>query len=192
MNGRVKCSSKFRNKNKPRSKRIRDLQRLLKKNSLPDEVRVASKSTLESLLEKKEITSAKVSQKDLSKKYKMVKFFEKRKASRAVAQAEKKVKGGDISGGTLNKLREAQEFLNYIEYFPRTQAYISIYKQPASEEALKLRNKILKSVNNMVANKKLPQALGWSKFGASTARSSESSAQVLEKNEERLTDDFFL
>jgi hypothetical protein len=52
-----------------------DLQRLLKKNSLPDEVRVASKSTLESLLEKKEITSAKVSQKDLSKKYKMVKFF---------------------------------------------------------------------------------------------------------------------
>ncbi|KAL6946799.1 hypothetical protein ACO0QE_001648 [Hanseniaspora vineae] len=104
-------------------KKIRDIERLLnkKRDTLPDTVIVENERTLDALrLELKKSELKRLAQK-YSKKYHMVKFFEKKKAL--------KLYNRELKQKPINKetIVERAVDLCYTVNFPKTEKYVSLY-----------------------------------------------------------------
>ncbi|ORY87670.1 rRNA-processing protein EFG1, partial [Protomyces lactucae-debilis] len=125
-------------------KKIRDVQRLLAKEDLPADVRIEQERKLASLQHEKQVTARQQQEDKMQQKYKMVKFFEERKAVRRLKQAKKKLKAA-LNNTQLSpdeqeaervrwseEVRKVTVDLSYIENYPATEKYISLYKEEAS------------------------------------------------------------
>ncbi|KAK6199285.1 rRNA-processing protein EFG1 [Scheffersomyces amazonensis] len=127
-------------------KKIRDIERLLKKDNLPATVRVENERSLKAL--KVELGNAQVNlrAKEISKKYHMVRFFEKKKAIRKLKQAKKEFE--DVSKGGVRKdikkarkkLRHCEVDLVYTVLFPKSEKYISLYPNPKENDQVDMSN----------------------------------------------------
>lgn len=74
----------------------------------------------------------------LQEKYKMVKFFEKKKAIRYLKQAQKQLMEAndeDEKKRLQNIIHQRQVDLNYIIEFPCLKKYISLYKPPSENSS---------------------------------------------------------
>ncbi|CCD23110.1 Efg1p NDAI_0B00760 [Naumovozyma dairenensis CBS 421] len=120
-------------------KRIRDLERLLKKKKdiLPDTVIIEKERTLEAL--KLELENATLRQKikHNAKKYHMVRFFERKKALRRYKKALNELtsaKDKDEKKIKATELQERKIDLCYVVNFPKTEKYIALYPNTKNED----------------------------------------------------------
>jgi hypothetical protein len=109
----------------PARKQLRSLERLLARGSLPDDVRTAKEAELAALRGDVQKQSRVAREKHFSKKYHGVKFIERRKVERRIAQlerriAEQRASDGAVPAAVEAELREAQHDLLYITHFPRS------------------------------------------------------------------------
>ncbi|KAG4306102.1 hypothetical protein PORY_000090 [Pneumocystis oryctolagi] len=135
-------------------KKIRDLERLVKKGTIPADMQVNIEREIRSLrfdlkkvyeLKKKHV---------LEEKYKMVRFFERKKAYRRLKYVQKQL----IEARDENEKKRLQEIVhrcqvdfNYVVGFPAFKKYISLYKSPSeTSSTMQERTMIWKDIEKKI------------------------------------------
>lgn len=114
-------------------KKIRDIERLLKKDKLPADVRNENERALKALKVDLDKTQSQLKTQKIAKKYHMVRFFERKKAIRKLKQARKTF--DEVSKTEVKKdIKKARKVLKhcevdvaYVVLFPKDEKYISLY-----------------------------------------------------------------
>lgn len=121
-------------------KKIRDVERLLKRDSLNGTTRTENERKLKALKVQLANSSLNLQAKKNAKKYHMVRFFEKKKAVRKLKQAIKtleEAKKTEVKKD-IKKARKSVKFceidLVYTIMFPKNEKYISLYPNPKDED----------------------------------------------------------
>ncbi|KXJ27632.1 rRNA-processing protein EFG1 [Exaiptasia diaphana] len=149
-------SSQVKKRKKSFKNQLRDVQRLLRQKDIPATVRVAQERMLNMLKENLTESAKQQKEKKMSKKYKMVKFFEKRKISRMyksctneLTQCKDKQQREELE----DRLKLLKQQWNYITYFPKDEKYISLFPPtPCTNKAtLDSQEEILKLINDKIA-----------------------------------------
>eukprot|EP00045_Choanoeca_perplexa_P003065 m.28478 g.28478 ORF g.28478 m.28478 type:complete len:224 (+) comp11845_c0_seq2:74-745(+) len=126
-------------KNKSTRSKIRDVQRLLRKEDLPETMRVSQERALKALTQQLGDEQQSHRERKMQAKYKMVKFMERRKIMRKQAALQKRLNNPELSPQAKLELQaeieQRQSWLDYIEFFPRDAKYISILKPSADISA---------------------------------------------------------
>ncbi|XP_032225208.2 rRNA-processing protein efg1 isoform X2 [Nematostella vectensis] len=154
---------KTKNRKKSLRDQLRSVQRLLRQENLPANMRVAQERIL-NMLEKELRDKAKEDRdKKIAKKYKMVKFFELRKVQRKYNNCKKNLDTctEDHERKSLEEeLKQIQQQWNYVTYFPTEMKYISLFPPTPcnSEEAIKKKDKIFKMINEKVESGEFREA----------------------------------
>ncbi|ESK87842.1 rrna-processing protein efg1 [Moniliophthora roreri MCA 2997] len=110
---------------------IRQTRRLLAKDKLAADVRVTTERKLKSL--EADLAKAEESRKEraMATRYHAIKFFERKKITRKINQANKKLSEADGSSSSKEKLEEElfslRVDLNYILHYPKAKKYISLF-----------------------------------------------------------------
>lgn len=127
-------------------KKIRDITRLLSKDTLPADVKIANERALKTLKLELEKVQTDNKAKKLAAKYHKVRFFERKKAMRFYKKSEKAIKdieeqianckesdGEEIKELKKKLKKEKRVFehckvdLAYVLNFPKTEKYIALY-----------------------------------------------------------------
>lgn len=153
---------KSRKKSKSIRQKIRDVRRLLQQPDIPATVRVAQERMLDLLQQSLKEKAGEDRERKMVKKYKMVKFFEKRKIARKYKTClnELNTSTGDREQ-LQNELQLLKEQWNYVTYFPHNNKYISLYPPvPYSDESAvaKKQEEIMLLINEKVESKEIPDA----------------------------------
>lgn len=151
-------------------KRIRSVKRLLAKEDLPETVRITKEAALKSLHELLNGKQKSEQQKKLAKKYKMVKFFDKRKVSRklkSTVQAISRTTDDNERSMLLIEAKRLKDELNYVVHYPSNEKYISLYPttETSSAKALKRKEELLAQISAQVERGELPnvaEVCSWS------------------------------
>lgn len=109
-------------------KMIRDTSRLLNRPNLPADLRREQERKLAALQVALADRVQAETEREMATKYRMVKFFERKKALRHLASAQAKNSPAAVS--------EAQLDLAYILHFPKDRKYISLYSSSESGESV--------------------------------------------------------
>ncbi|XP_047324631.1 inactive protein tyrosine kinase pTKL-like [Impatiens glandulifera] len=163
-----KPNVKGKGKTKPRSasfkNQIRSVERLLQKD-IPPEIREAQMKKLEEL-KKQQDTQSQLSvdiqqkKKKLSAdnkiflRYKMVRFFERRKIDRKIKRLEKsQLDSSDPSHGAMiaEQLRSLKEDLEYVRFFPKTEKYVSLFMGGDNTDIVKKINILREQIKANIA-----------------------------------------
>ena len=148
--------SKQKNEKKASTKQqIRGIERLLKRD-LPPDIRRQHEERLKALQEDIEERKHSELERKMSKKYHMVKFFERKKIAKNVRRVEKKIQeASSLKEKAALQQEHAQwlEDLEYVEHFPRDKPYMSVLKTPDRERVDKMRLAIKKSMKQSAAQK---------------------------------------
>eukprot|EP00238_Polyblepharides_amylifera_P011709 CAMPEP_0196584320 /NCGR_PEP_ID=MMETSP1081-20130531/46638_1 /TAXON_ID=36882 /ORGANISM="Pyramimonas amylifera, Strain CCMP720" /LENGTH=327 /DNA_ID=CAMNT_0041905487 /DNA_START=76 /DNA_END=1055 /DNA_ORIENTATION=+ len=113
---------------------IRSLERLLKREGLPMELREAKEAQLASLQGKRVERVEDIKGDKYDKKYKHIRFFEQRKVERRIHNLDKLVaEGGSLTAEQGSLLKSLKEDLEYILHFPRCEKYIALFVSPSEE-----------------------------------------------------------
>lgn len=156
-------NAKKKRKSKSAKQRLRSVKRLLSKPDLPATVRVSQERMLHLLQNTLEEEQQSRKDSKMIKKYKMVKFFEKRKLWRQLRATLKELE----MAPSLVKVKELEAFqkkilkdMNYIEYFPSDRKYISLYpaKPYTNLTEISEQEEIHQHINAKVDAGELPQA----------------------------------
>ncbi|KAK9356448.1 hypothetical protein V1505DRAFT_369994 [Lipomyces doorenjongii] len=132
-------------------KKIRDLERLLKRTSSSTNgnknstalARREQERALRALKDELRTVERNMKEKKLDKRYHKVRFFERRKAARRVIKARKAVAAlGDEDDEVKRKMMEEERWfaeteLAYVALFPREWKYVSLYVDGGLEKARK-------------------------------------------------------
>lgn len=143
-----------RGRSKNVSSQIRSLERLLKNrgSTLPPKVLAEKKQQLEQLQRLTREQDRRHRERDVSKKYHMVRFFERRKLQRILDGIER-------SGNKPQDLeckQQALRDLKYVTRFPKGRKYISLFpKDGHSEEACAKVAAIREEIENGAVNNPL-------------------------------------
>lgn len=128
-------------------KKIRDIERLLKKNDkLPADKRVEYDRALKALKVELQNTQVQLKAKEIGKKYHMVRFFEKKKAIRKLKQLRKQFEEVNQTGirkdikKIRKQLRHGEVDLAYVILFPKTEKYISLYPNAKENDEVDMSN----------------------------------------------------
>lgn len=115
-------------------KRIRDIERLLKKKKdiLPDTVIVEKERTLEALRMELETAELRSKAKKNASKYRMIRFFERKKSLRKYKQVAKQLKEDPDNEDLKKKLEKCKIDVCYVVNFPKTEKYIALYPTSSS------------------------------------------------------------
>lgn len=121
-------------------KKIRDIERLLKRENLPADVRIENERALKALNVDLQNAQLNLRAKKIAKKYHMVRFFEKKKAIRKYKQAKKAL--DEVSKTEVRKdikkarkvVKHSETDIAYVILFPKTEKYISLYPNPKEED----------------------------------------------------------
>ncbi|CAI4063434.1 hypothetical protein N7582_002411 [Saccharomyces uvarum] len=146
-------------------RRIRDLERLLKKKKdiLPSTVIIEKERNLQALRLELQNNELKNKIKANAKKYHMVRFFEKKKALRKYNKLLKKVNESDADDKDLqDQLRATKVELCYVINFPKTEKYIALYPNdtPSTDpKGVKLTNMRREQFLKLVAERMDANAL---------------------------------
>jgi hypothetical protein len=143
--------------------RIRDTKRLLSKEDLPETVRLSKERVLKCLATELQEQQQVVRDKKMNKKYRMVKFFDKRKVMRRlkVLQREWSITTDHTRRRELLlSLKQLRKELNYIVHYPATEKYLALYPSTEStdRQALERKDDLLGQVAEMVASGELTDA----------------------------------
>lgn len=125
-------------------KKMRDIERLLKKDTLPAHVRIENERALKALGVELQNTQHNLKAKHNAKKYHMVRFFEKKKAIRKLKQARKTLE--DTTKAEVRKdikkarkvVRHSEIDIVYVMLFPKSEKYISLYPNPKEDDKTEL------------------------------------------------------
>ena len=128
-------ASSTQSKPKSAKQRERALQRLLNRAALPPEVRAAKEAELAGLHRDVQKQSRVNRERHFSKKYHGVKFIERRKVERRIAQLERNLEREPDAAAAAAALREAQHDLLYIQHFPRAKKYLSLFPNSDGDNA---------------------------------------------------------
>ncbi|EGV63828.1 18S rRNA maturation protein [Yamadazyma tenuis] len=133
-------------------KKIRDIHRLLQRPTLPADVRVNNERTLKALEVQLNNVVQKSNEKKNAKKYHMVRFFERKKATRLVKQARIALSAAEESNDR-KAAKKARVFLKHKEIdlvytvlFPKMEKYISLYPNSKNEDESSLPPKALEGM----------------------------------------------
>lgn len=121
-------------------KKIRDVERLLKRDSLNGTTRTENERKLKALKVQLDNSKVNLHAKKNAKKYHMVRFFEKKKAIRKLKQAMKTLE--DAQKTEVKKdIKKARKSVRsyeidvvYTILFPKSEKYISLYPNPKEED----------------------------------------------------------
>eukprot|EP00039_Didymoeca_costata_P002746 m.62257 g.62257 ORF g.62257 m.62257 type:complete len:202 (+) comp11499_c0_seq2:312-917(+) len=187
VKSRQVTAGKSKKKTKPKDvkSQIRDIERLLRLDKLPDTVRNEKQRILESLKVIQGQKSNGELEKKMSIRYKKVKFTERVKLERKLKQ-----KNTLLAKETKKKSRKAIEKeikelqidLRYCREFPRDKKYISILKLPAEMDATTLQQRT-QIRNAIIASKK---------DGSTKGSETKEVKKVAEVKTSDETDDFFI
>ena len=130
----------------PNKKKIRDLERLLAKTEgkMPEDVRVKK------LAELKEMKKGEKSKKEAEKfesRYKKIKFFERKKIIKRLDKIEKLIKEDPSKASEMEE--EKKEYKNYLVYvnnFPETKKYISLFPTEDTDKSKAERDTIMAKI----------------------------------------------
>ena len=116
--------------------RARGLERLLKKATLPDDIRRAKESELAALRTEGQKAKRVQREKAFSKMYHKVKFFERQKVERRIGQLQKQLAAAAPAAKAAleAQLVEAEHDLLYVRHFPRNKKYLSLFPAEPLEE----------------------------------------------------------
>ncbi|CAN3354717.1 rRNA-processing protein Efg1p [Diutina catenulata] len=123
-------------------KKIRDVERLLRREKLPATTRTENERALVALKIEMEAAKGRNKERHLAKKYHMVRFFERKKAVRKLKQAQKTL--DELSADPEKKkeakkqrkvVKHCQIDLAYTVLFPKSEKYISLFPNENDEEA---------------------------------------------------------
>ena len=175
--GQFHRNATFKQKNRKvtTKKQIRDIERTLDRTGLPEEVRKAKKAEL--MILKKEAKKKREAEL-FSTKYEKIKFTEKRKVIRQMEATKKGFKDQSLSeearSGLQTKLKTLKDQLTYVNHFPTTQKYISLFPKNDDETSKKRRTeamgKILKiaSVKQNIRERDLKEEIDTDGKGGKT------------------------
>ncbi|RCK67316.1 rRNA-processing protein EFG1 [Candida viswanathii] len=156
-------------------KKIRDIERLLKKNDkLPADKKIEYDRALKALRVELQNSQVQNKAKVISKKYHMVRFFERKKAVRKLKNLRKEFE--EVSKTEVRKdikkarkqVKHGEIDLAYVILFPKTEKYISLYPSPNDEDQTdpnvirglkkteERRREFRKSVEKLMDEGKLP------------------------------------
>ena len=125
-------------------KSIRDTTRFLSRPNLPADVRREMERKLAALQVALGDKSKAELERKMTLKYRMVKFFERKKALRRLASAQ--------ASGNDEAVKQAQLDLAYILHYPKDRKYISLYaKNPACEAVAAQQAAIRKEIADKLA-----------------------------------------
>ncbi|KAL7273813.1 18S rRNA maturation protein [Rhizina undulata] len=162
-------------------KKIRDVERLLKKSSRPLSATVRSESERALEAYKHELKHAQSSFRDqkIAKKYHMVRFFERQKAIRRLRKLQRSLTTPIPDDATLKaQILNAQIDLNYTLHYPKGEKYISLFKDPTAESKMSEKRELIR--------KEIAQQMERGTLGAATFGEGEEVEEqegVEEKNE---------
>ncbi|XP_067046598.1 uncharacterized protein [Acropora muricata] len=138
-------------KKKPRQstslkKKLRDVQRLLKKPDLPATVRVEKERILQMLVESINDKAKERAEKEIVKRCKVEKFFDKRKLFRKHKTCVRELRdcdNNDTRDSLLKKVEEIKLHWNYVVHFPLDTKYISLFPQtPYGDEEVRQKQDV--------------------------------------------------
>lgn len=127
-------------------KKIKSIQNLLAKETLPADIRIEKERALKALQADLKTTRFNLKTRERAKKYHMLRFFERKKAIRKLKQATKA--HNEATEGEVRKeikkarkvLKHAQIDVAYVYMFPKSEKYIALYPNEPLPEMLKDAN----------------------------------------------------
>jgi len=136
-------------------KTIRDVERLLRKETLAADFRAAQEQRLSVLKGQLEHQQAAFQVKEteikMTAKYKRVKFFEKQKVNRRLNQFAKK---DELTEEESSERQRYQRDLFYIANFPKDQPYISLYvAEEKDTDEVKAKREAIRATIDVTYNK---------------------------------------
>ena len=155
--------ARHRTHSKTLKQRVRDIKRLLKRENVPATVRQTQERML-SLLETEVKDSQDVRRaKRLTKKYKMVRFFDRRKLTRKMKACNRQMTVcEDESERTMlsDQLTVLRKEYNYVVHSPVDEKYTSLHPSSGSLNDVSKRRveEIQSSINSLVDSGSLPDA----------------------------------
>lgn len=174
----VKVSGAFSGGSGKMRKKIRDIERMLNRSQIPANIRVDNERALKALHIELENAQLNLKTKTNSRKYHMVRFFERKKAIRRLRQAMAKLQEAQASDSLVTakeaqeKVKQCQTDLAYVLVFPKSEKYISLYPVESnntdvsgleaestasrSDHTNQRRRELLKNTEKLLKNDKLP------------------------------------
>ncbi|KAG0005252.1 18S rRNA maturation protein [Entomortierella chlamydospora] len=116
-------------------KKLRDTLRLLSKNpKMPADIRLEHERRIEAL--KLQIAEKQVDQTEqkMATKYRMIKFFESKKADRKIKVFMRQHPNWESNEDEKKELESLKLDLAYIQHYPKTQKYISLYPNENADD----------------------------------------------------------
>mmetsp|Transcript_2556 Transcript_2556/g.5188 ORF Transcript_2556/g.5188 Transcript_2556/m.5188 type:complete len:317 (+) Transcript_2556:139-1089(+) len=129
---------KKRKKTPSMTKRIRDVKRLLAKDTLDDKLRQVMEKRLRDLLEESEENRKKYLERKFAVRYHKIRFFERIKIERRLSKIKKRIKhasSDEEKENLLKRLAAVQEDLEYVLHFPKGEKYVSLLRDADTAEA---------------------------------------------------------
>ncbi|EQC28616.1 hypothetical protein SDRG_13695 [Saprolegnia diclina VS20] len=128
-----KAGAKPKKKTLSLKNKLRNLERLLKKDTLPEDIRTAKTQELADLQAQVETKLQQETEREISLKYRKVKFFDRRRVMRTL----KKLKA-QITATRTKALEEAYEAakkdMMYIFYYPKGEKYINLFAEKTKKQ----------------------------------------------------------
>lgn len=158
-------------------KKVRDVQRLLNKPDLPATVRVEKERILQMLVESINHKAKEKAEKEIVKRCKIEKFFDKRKLFRKHKTCVRELRdcdNNDTRDSLLKKVEEIKLHWNYVVHFPLDTKYISLFPQTPyrDEEVRQKQERILKLTSEKVSSGELKdESTAISQFGRGSKES---------------------
>lgn len=123
-------------------KKIRDIERLLRRPLVPAHIRIENERALKALKVDLQNTQLRLQAKENGKKYHMVRFFERKKAVRRLKQAQRDY--DEVAKTEVRKdikkarkvLKHAQIDVAYTVMFPKTEKYLSLFPNEKEDGAV--------------------------------------------------------
>lgn len=122
-------------------KKIRDIERLLKKENLAADVRVENERALKALKVELKNSEVEMKSKKTAKRYHMVRFFERKKAIRRLKNAKRALKQAMESKDEKEEKKaktivyQNEVDLIYVILYPKSEKYISLYPTSDAHES---------------------------------------------------------
>ncbi|CAK4677774.1 hypothetical protein AeMF1_017614 [Aphanomyces euteiches] len=136
-----KAAAKPKKKTLSLKNKIRNLERFLKKDSLPDDVRKAKEDELKELQQQSEDKKQEENSREITLKFKKVKFFDRRRLMRTLKKLKRQIESaeGKDKAKLEAEFESARKDMMYVYFYPKGEPYINLFpdaKKPHSKEDL--------------------------------------------------------
>ncbi|EPY52488.1 rRNA processing protein [Schizosaccharomyces cryophilus OY26] len=168
-------------------KKIRDNERLLKKEHLPANVRVEHERALAALQDQLQVIQLEHKKLKYYERYKKIRFFERKKAERHIKQLEKRLGDSSVNVSEKDKVKEKlhkyRVDLKYIKEYPPLVKYVSLYAEGNVEATEETRKKIWREMEERLLSGK--------KHNLGPSGANNIPVKKKQTSEEELNDEFF-